>query len=57
MFKLAIFDMDGTIFESYLDWTKIKLELGIESNILKELNKPCQILLVMQLSIPPPTKK
>lgn len=38
MIKLAIFDMDGTIFESYLDWSKIKEELEIRSgNILKEL--------------------
>lgn len=38
MIKLAIFDMDGTVFESYLDWPKIKEELEIRSgNILKEL--------------------
>ncbi len=39
MIKLAIFDMDGTVFESYLDWAKIKEELGLErtGNILKEL--------------------
>ncbi len=38
MVKLAIFDMDGTVFESYLDWKKIKTELCIENgNILKEI--------------------
>lgn len=37
--KLAIFDMDGTVFESYLNWADIKEELGIESNILKEIYK------------------
>lgn len=37
MIKLAIFDMDGTVFESYLDWSHIRKELGIESNILKEI--------------------
>jgi len=37
--KLAIFDMDGTVFESYLDWLKIKEELKIKAggNILKEI--------------------
>jgi len=37
--KLAIFDMDGTVFESYLNWADIREELGIESNILKEIYK------------------
>jgi HAD superfamily hydrolase (TIGR01549 family) len=38
MVKLAIFDMDGTVFESYLDWKKIKKELCIKNgNILKEI--------------------
>ncbi len=39
MIKLAIFDMDGTIFESDLDWIKIREELKIKSgeNILEEL--------------------
>ena len=38
MIKLAIFDMDGTVFESYLDWGNIKKELCIEKgNILKEI--------------------
>ncbi len=39
MIKLAIFDMDGTVFESHLDWLKIREELAIErgSNILKEI--------------------
>lgn len=35
--KLAIFDMDGTVFESYLDWSRIRKELEIETNILKEI--------------------
>ncbi|MCK4766153.1 MAG: HAD family phosphatase [Candidatus Aminicenantes bacterium] len=39
MIKLAIFDMDGTVFESYLNWAEIKENLGIESNILKEIYK------------------
>jgi HAD superfamily hydrolase (TIGR01509 family) len=39
MIKLAIFDMDGTVFESHLDWLKIREELRIEKggNILKEI--------------------
>jgi len=40
MIKLAIFDMDGTVFESYLDWPRIKEELNINiksGNILKEI--------------------
>ena len=39
MIKLAIFDMDGTVFESYLNWLKIKEELKIEAggNILQEI--------------------
>jgi HAD superfamily hydrolase (TIGR01549 family) len=41
MIKLALFDMDGTIFESHLDWLKIRRELRIEKsgNILKEIYK------------------
>ena len=40
MIKLAIFDMDGTVFESHLDWKKIKEILGVKSgNILKEIYK------------------
>lgn len=41
MIKLAIFDMDGTVFESHLDWLKIREELEIEKggNILKEIYK------------------
>lgn len=37
--KLAIFDMDGTIFESYLDWENIRKQLKIPdgSNILNEI--------------------
>jgi HAD superfamily hydrolase (TIGR01509 family) len=39
MIKLAIFDMDGTVFDSHLDWLKIREELAIErdGNILKEI--------------------
>jgi HAD superfamily hydrolase (TIGR01509 family) len=39
MIKLAIFDMDGTVFESHLDWLKIREELEIErgGDILKEI--------------------
>ena len=39
--KLAIFDMDGTVFESQLDWLKIREELNIRpgQNILKEIYK------------------
>ncbi|MGE5342781.1 MAG: HAD family hydrolase [Candidatus Omnitrophota bacterium] len=39
MIKLAIFDMDGTIVESYLNWKQIREELGVEEggNILKEI--------------------
>ena len=38
MIKLAIFDMDGTVFESYLDWKNIKKNLGLDNkNILKEI--------------------
>ncbi|MDQ1355615.1 MAG: phosphoglycolate phosphatase [Acidobacteriota bacterium] len=41
MIKLAVFDMDGTIFESYLDWLKIREELNIPrgDSILKEIYK------------------
>lgn len=36
--KLAIFDMDGTVFESYLNWKQIKKKLNIKSgNILREI--------------------
>jgi HAD superfamily hydrolase (TIGR01509 family) len=39
MIKLAIFDMDGTVFKSYLDWLKIREELDIPpgGNILEEI--------------------
>lgn len=39
MIKLAIFDMDGTVFESHLDWLKIREELNIQpgGNILEEI--------------------
>jgi HAD superfamily hydrolase (TIGR01509 family) len=41
MIKLAIFDMDGTVFESRLDWLKIRNELNISpgQNILKDIHK------------------
>lgn len=41
MKQLAIFDMDGTIFESYLDWERIRTELNITegSSILKDIYK------------------
>lgn len=41
MIKLAVFDMDGTIFESYLDWLKIREELKIPQgdSILQEIYK------------------
>ncbi|MCP5050243.1 MAG: HAD-IA family hydrolase [bacterium] len=41
MIKLAIFDMDGTVFESRLDWLKIRDELNIKpgENILREIYK------------------
>ncbi|MCU0290163.1 MAG: HAD family hydrolase [Acidobacteria bacterium] len=41
MIKLAVFDMDGTIFESYLDWLQIRAELNIPagSSILQEIYK------------------
>jgi HAD superfamily hydrolase (TIGR01549 family) len=36
--KLAIFDMDGTVFESHLDWKSIRKELNLENqNILKAI--------------------
>jgi len=37
--KLAIFDMDGTIFENYLNWQKIREELSVEdgSSILQNI--------------------
>lgn len=39
-FKLAIFDMDGTVFESYLNWEEIKQKLNLTNkNILKEIYK------------------
>jgi HAD superfamily hydrolase (TIGR01509 family) len=38
--KLAVFDMDGTVFESYLNWKEIKQELNLTNkNILKEIYK------------------
>ena len=39
MIKLAIFDMDGTVFDSHLDWLKIREELDIPpgGNILAEI--------------------
>jgi len=41
MIKLAIFDMDGTVFASHLDWLKIREELNIPpgGNILAEIYK------------------
>lgn len=41
MIKLAVFDMDGTIFESYLDWLKIREELNVPKgdSILQEIYK------------------
>ncbi|UCH93486.1 MAG: hypothetical protein JSV88_24885, partial [Candidatus Aminicenantes bacterium] len=41
MIKLAIFDMDGTVFKSHLDWLKIREELNISpgGNILGEIYK------------------
>ena len=39
MIKLAIFDMDGTVVESHLDWAEIRRVLNINSNILKEIYK------------------
>ncbi len=37
--KLAIFDMDGTVFDTHLDWLKIREELNIPpgGNILAEI--------------------
>lgn len=36
--KLVIFDMDGTVFESFLDWTRIKKELNLKNrNILRAI--------------------
>lgn len=38
MIKLAIFDLDGTVFESFLDWKAIREKLGLQNkNILKEI--------------------
>ena len=41
MIKLAIFDMDGTVFKSYLDWLEIRRELKIPpgGNILEKIYK------------------
>ena len=41
MIKLAIFDMDGTVFTSHLDWLKIRNELDVPpgGNILEEIYK------------------
>ena len=38
MIKLAIFDMDGTVFESHLDWIKIREELEIDRGDIIEYN-------------------
>jgi HAD superfamily hydrolase (TIGR01549 family) len=45
MIKLAIFDMDGTVFTSHLDWLKIREELNIPpgGNILEEIYKDNQV--------------
>jgi HAD superfamily hydrolase (TIGR01509 family) len=45
MKKLAIFDMDGTVFESYLNWAKIKTALGIprDGNILEVIYSGSQV--------------
>ncbi|MGD2085244.1 MAG: HAD family hydrolase [Candidatus Aminicenantes bacterium] len=39
MIKLVVFDMDGTVFKSHLDWLKIREELNIlpGGNILEEI--------------------
>jgi HAD superfamily hydrolase (TIGR01549 family) len=39
MIKLAIFDMDGTVFESYLNWQEIRAQLEIKEgdSILKTI--------------------
>ncbi|MCI0470324.1 MAG: HAD family hydrolase [Candidatus Aminicenantes bacterium] len=39
MIRLVIFDMDGTVFESHLDWVKIRedLDINAKGNILKEI--------------------
>ncbi len=42
--RLAFFDMDGTIFESYMDWSNIKKELDLENrNILREIYQVQQV--------------
>lgn len=42
--KLAFFDMDGTVFESYLNWSNIKKELDVENrNILREIYQVQQV--------------
>ena len=45
MIKLAVFDMDGTVFTSHLDWLKIREELNIPpgGNILKEIYNNNQV--------------
>lgn len=45
MFKLAILDMDGTVFESYLDWQFIREKLKIKKggDILKEIYRDNQV--------------
>lgn len=45
MLKMAIFDMDGTVFESYLNWQTIRQELNIPTggDILKEIFKEGRI--------------
>jgi HAD superfamily hydrolase (TIGR01549 family) len=42
--RLAFFDMDGTVFESFIDWSNIKKELGLDKrNILKEIYQGQQV--------------
>jgi len=42
--KLVIFDMDGTVFESFLDWTRIKKELNLKNrNILRSVYRDSQV--------------
>jgi len=37
-YRLAVFDMDGTLVESHFDWARIKEDLGIsQKNILREI--------------------
>jgi len=39
-FRLVVFDMDGTVFQSHYNWKEIKKDLGIKENILKEIALP-----------------